>query len=941
MKKLIGLIIGFCALLGAGYFYWVSLVSETVAVRVSIPTSELRGGNGVAYWSVPESWRKERWHRTPARVFESGKPLSFRVERAESVGKTGDGRFCCDGTSLYFSSTDGSDPLKNGRVYEAEIHRLTQRWNALAGFCLVVAGSIFIFNSVQASRVRALGICFSVAVVVALGMWLFVGATISIPVNSGAVMRAGDGEFYFYLPRWIRNSASRVDSCVLFEDQKAFRRADATEASAGSFLMGKEELRFRTGTTEGHNYRMEVLLLEPHWRGWEYFAVLSLGFGLVAYQLRKRNPESFDRVCERFGWWVPVMVICAAKFWVIAGDEVVAQQADALGYAQRASVLVWGSSVFSGHPVGFSLVTGLVAQFGVPWRLALEIFFMGMCFCLSRVVVQLAESRLAGLLLFAGMVWHPWTFSGFRDFMPDPITMVVLGTLLATGCSLLMKGAREWSWGAIVVLGLLLFVWESIRDEEPLLLASYGVFVVLAIVQARPDFGRLGRFAGMLALPLVMMFGLETASKTMMYHRYGVYAKSGVNLPGLKALLKALYRVRPEQTLRYAPVTHQSLEAAIDTSPSLQPFKKDLLDTNAAATRYGMYSTKIPGEFGPYLYWLLLANVAENPPTANKTMLKAAAEIQTALDEGKLPKRHAWWPLDPNWRLWLPDLPRCFGIWFGKGTDMSPAGDPWGTIYHNPVFQHAFDVAANRRAANTYPLLFLGQGAVRGPAGIIDSVAIADSQGRWRTASVVYPSNYWGNGQSFELRFPMDEPEQNFRLLFLHQGAVQFSAPVTLMPHEYPYGGFQLFNSTNALNLSLAGEDGTFSYDFQAGVTGSEPRTRRATCEEWLGRNYKRLLVLALGFVFFIVLRLPVGQVKAATLCLIMATCWFTLRAAFYGVLVATMEFGQPRYMRCVSPLFILVLFLGVVCAALVIKRIFLKQRTRRMLTADAGRLRS
>ena len=52
---------------------------------------------------------------------------------------------------------------------------------------------------------------------------------------------------------------------------------------------------------------------------------------------------------------------------------------------------------------------------------------------------------------------------------------------------------------------------------------------------------------------------------------------------------------------------------------------------------------------------------------------------------------------------------------------------------------------------------------------------------------------------------------------------------------------------------------------------------------------------------------------------------WFTGRAALYGLLEANMGWGILRYMRCISPLFIPILFMTAVIACAFLQRRFRK----------------
>lgn len=61
-------------------------------------------------------------HRcSPVRVLEDGVPLSGGHAPCAEVGGVGAGRYCHAGDAVYFSASDGSDPLQNGRVYSLDL----------------------------------------------------------------------------------------------------------------------------------------------------------------------------------------------------------------------------------------------------------------------------------------------------------------------------------------------------------------------------------------------------------------------------------------------------------------------------------------------------------------------------------------------------------------------------------------------------------------------------------------------------------------------------------------------------------------------------------------------------------------------------------------------------------------------------------------------------
>jgi hypothetical protein len=406
-----------------------------------------------------------------------------------------------------------------------------------------------------------------------------------------------------------------------------------------------------------------------------------------------------------------------------------------------------------------------------------------------------------------------------------------------------------------------------------------------------------------------MVFLLSTTVKLGNYSRCGIYAKSLISSPGLMALMKALYRIKPEEQLRYAPVTRQSLTAACQASPALGLFEKDLLDLQALATSYGQQITGRPGEFGPWLNWLLPQSLPGDAQEANAVMLQAAREINSALRERRLPSQPAFFPLDPNWRFWFPDLLPCCVRSLGYCASLE-AGPGWAGA-GGVVQERVFDVAANRRTAATHPRLLQSEGSIYSAPGVIDEVAATDKKGLLIGAAAV-TTNVWGGGLVFRLHANVPKEPENYGLAFMRAGKVLFSDR-----------GHDLRAWTNAVALPDSGTKLAYACAFSI---NEPPNKARLGIWERKGPVLYQVLVWAglLSSALAIFLggnreQLPYSRLLA---CLLLAGGWLAGRAALYGLIEANVGWGAERYMRCVSPIFVLVLFLATAVAAAWLRRV-------------------
>jgi hypothetical protein len=939
------LVLATAALAGATFFYWRSLLDESVPARAPIPNSALQSTGGFgAYWRVPKAMQARRWFRTGARVWEAGRALPLRVEQEAMVIAQGQGRFCVQGERLCFSASDSTDPATNGRSYEFEVRRPDYHAAVMAVALLVVALGLGagllplrrwwrqlaqIKALAGAGRERTCRRAGLVLLCLVALPWLasLTGIFRQIPIPSEDILQQQEGHFCYFLPRWVRRQPLRVESAVLLEDQKPLRRVSLGilkgEEAKGSYVCENDYVVFRASdlsapAVNGHNYSLRVLFLPRE-------ATVGLAFffgsiGLLAWgQARRTGAPALELHSPLAGWWLPMLVVALGKLWVVAGEESVAADFDSVSYATSAVNMIWGGDFpLPTHTAGFSLVAGIVAQFGLPWRMALELLYLCACSYTALTVIDLAGSRLTGFLAFSLMAWHPWTLSAFGNFMSDPVVAVLLVALLGAMFRLLSRPAADWKWTTFLQIGGLLFLWDWSRIETPLVCASYGLFAGLALLATRSEANRTRpgprRMVLLLAVPLVMVFGLSSAVKWINYQRFGIYAKNILGAPGLTALMKALYRVRPEEDVRYAPVTRQSLRAACEASPTLKPFEEALLDPK-------IFGWREPGEFGPDLIWLLAWVLGERSRADDERMVKAAREIELALQEGRLPRRHAWYPLDPNWRLWLADYPRACLRCLKEGASLDKAAESWGTWRH-PIMQQTFDLAANRRAASIYPCALLAEGKLEAPPGLMDSVALSDEHGKWLGAAPVFLSSFPSDhGQWFDLRAPVQDPPAAYRLVFFQQGkpqyTVEFKLP-PLAPGASPDGGTRILEKRES-GIALPATGEKFSYYFKTRLAETARKGRRESAEKVLAGEYWWMLLYSLAIVFvwsFCGGAWERSRLRAGVLCLLLVAGCFAGRAGLYGLVESSAGWAPERYMRCASPLFLVILFLTTAVAA-------------------------
>jgi hypothetical protein len=209
--------------------------------------------------------------------------------------------------------------------------------------------------------------------------------------------------------------------------------------------------------------------------------------------------------------------------------------------------------------------------------------------------------------------------------------------------------------------------------------------------------------------------------------------------------------------------------------------------------------------------------------------------------------------------------------------------------------------------------------------GAIDSMAVSDEQGRWLGASRVTGSLPWEQGQPFAIRSYVEEEPASYRLTFFRQGRTQHVAEVKPDPMPAWTSGNSRYSRTvdqSESKVALAEGGGSFGYHFKAAVVEPTLQMRREAWEKVLGRYYFPALLCILGLACAWSLlrrRWESEQLRSGTLCLLLAAGWFTGRAALFGILDANFGgyfFQAGRFMRCFSPVFIVILILAVSVAA-------------------------
>lgn len=629
-----------------------------------------------------------------------------------------------------------------------------------------------------------------------------------------------------------------------------------------------------------------------------------------------------------FGLALALLVL---KLLLVADEEVIRGVYDPESYAQMTVDMVWfGKSFANSYRVGAPMVYAGLMLLGIPWRLGIEVAFLLSALLLARSLFGLTRSAAVFFATFVLVAFHPWPLQAFRTFLSEPVcltTHLIIVGLFATMMARARIGFRDVQ---VYALGLTLGICDATKIETPFLVALYAVGAIAVLLRVRCTWRRLLREAAVLAVPLLMLFGAQAIIKLCNSTRCGVGTLSQQESPGYSALMQALYATWAPDSSRYAPVTTKSLAMACDASPTLSRFREKLLDPEASATKAGEQATGRKGEFGPHLNWLLMQNIiGSTERETNEIMLRAAAEIETAIAAGRLKGRFALYPMPPNFRDWVPLLPSAFVTQLGflvrlpEWTADSDAG-PWGQDWlgrgetANPLL---FDIAASRRAMTARSKSVRLEGRVSGSQEEVQLVALEDAKGR--ILGVSCPQLH-DAPHPFRSADAAARPNDLLSMLVpvetfdgLQVSCWRNGALLARMP-------FQALGYGKSPHDAAGGEQ--ISLDLWQVRTHDPAESPQLTIpgpiKAWTSRHYGWFLLGGAALLFLCGLvntKLPRGRL--VPLLIIFLVTAILLRLALYTAWHVTLGYSIDRYMQCFSPLLVPTALLAALQAGMLVRR--------------------
>ena len=357
-----------------------------------------------------------------------------------------------------------------------------------------------------------------------------------------------------------------------------------------------------------------------------------------------------------------ILVLAVFRLYLMGGEEIIPISMDSENYARSAQHYLQrsGQDWMPAQRPGMPLLARGFASLGIPYALGLEFLFLIVAGAGSLAAGKISRSTVLPVVIFAGLAYCPWVWNNSRTFMTEPLTAVLLLAMCVSIIPFFFTSFERWRmrWVLLATVPSALLV---ITRPEALVLLFFWIaaICILLIALRKPSVGAGMRLRLMwLLIPIAATYGLVAILKNVNEERYGIKALCVSESPEFVELMNALYSIEPEQKIRFAPVTMQTLAAACDISPGLNAIRDKILTPTESNLEIANQLTGVTGEVGPMLNWHLISAFHGS----QATMKSAAEEIRVSQADKKIGKRFAYYPVDPLWQEWLPEFPQQFFV---------------------------------------------------------------------------------------------------------------------------------------------------------------------------------------------------------------------------------------------------------------------------------------
>jgi hypothetical protein len=453
------------------------------------------------------------------------------------------------------------------------------------------------------------------------------------------------------------------------------------------------------------------------------------------------------------------VALALVKLWMVGSDEIVARHLphDDLWYVVSAKQWYWlgpyaegslGTPPFIRLPA-YPLFIALAKQTGLPLRVSIEILLIVAAAVFAAAIAKAGQPRLLAVLLYVAIIFHPVSFQVNNyvgtDSFYAPILLLVLASMILL---FLKRDDRRRRWYSLTAGGALAVLWQARQEGVVILgmLAVYGLLLLFVVgVRGRPARATLKQFGVVVIAPALVILAVSLALRGVNYFKFGVFAPDAMTMSGFEAACKALMRIRPSRSIRYAPVTREARQRAYLVSPAfreLEPYFEGEpgRDWQRFARELGL---EAEDEISAGHIWWALNDAAyqagynKSAREANVYFQRVADEINAACDHGRLQCRWAFSSLlDPDIKKWAPYLPSSFRRLAASFFEAHSVAAEAEAATLSPEVSDLFDEVANRRKAlvTSESAAYLG-GWAFAPGYELQKVVLRDRAGRAITSN--------------------------------------------------------------------------------------------------------------------------------------------------------------------------------------------------------------
>ncbi len=590
-----------------------------------------------------------------------------------------------------------------------------------------------------------------------------------------------------------------------------------------------------------------------------------------------------------------ICLIILLRFYATGHDEFMTIKSDSLNYARNAEHYLQQSG-FSALPPqmpGLSILAMMSSEFGIPFKIFQDLLLIIVGVFAWRLVRQTTGSSVCAHFVFLTTVLNPWFIQSSRFLLSEPLTSILLLAVFVSA-GYVIRHPTHWKpyvGASLASVGLVLT-----RPETPLLLAFWLIVALVIymhegkLTELATRKSRLAK-AILVAIPMMMAIGSTQIVSKLHQRHFGINAMTVTDAPGIQDLMNALYSIVPEEEIRFAPVTFQSLAQACDECPTLNLRRERLLSTSTSACKAAERNLDLKNEFGTWLNWHLANSFQGVNPKTEQEMLQAAAEIRLAQSEGRLSHRFAHYPINPLWDQWLPELPTTFCSLVK--TSFTP----------NLTDRVRAKFFRNRLVRNTVHLGFYNEGLVRRN----------------------------GIGSQEELRLFFTCPESGFRRarVFSKDKKMLAKSLIDQNPSQYEFGfsirDFEGLAAVFPLTVQLhQNKDQTIpdvsfeiprcseyrrfvvdlgeqrTEEWLASASLSKPGVQRTALRRWIIQHSRTGLLILIGLSFFIgsLRGIDQGQLRLFYYMVLMGLSLLVLRCLYYVLVDVWLSWSGCRYVE-------------------------------------------